>query len=118
MKRQTVPRKPAPDRPLGEDRRAAILDATLRLIAMHGVDSITHRRVAAAADVPLGSVTYYFASREELLREAFRRYLVRIRALQNDVARAMPKRTAAGLIETLVELTKREFEDEQMLLAE
>lgn len=101
-----------------EDRRTAILDATLRLIATHGVDAVTHRRVAAAAGVPLGSTTYYFESRAQLLRDAFRRYLDQIRALQNRVARTMPKTTVAGLVDYLVELTQREFEDEQMVLAE
>ncbi|HTO56220.1 MAG TPA: TetR family transcriptional regulator [Pseudomonadales bacterium] len=101
-----------------EDRRATILDATLRLIATDGVDAVTHRRVAAAAGVPLGSTTYYFESREQLLRESFRRYLEQIRALQNRVARTIPKTTVAGLVDYLVEMTQREFEDEQMVLAE
>ncbi len=101
-----------------EDRRASILDATLRLIATDGVDSVTHRRVAAAAGVPLGSTTYYFESREHLLREAFRRYLEQIQALQNRVARTKAKTTVAGLVDYLVEMTQREFEDEQMVLAE
>ncbi|HET6473665.1 MAG TPA: TetR family transcriptional regulator [Pseudomonadales bacterium] len=101
-----------------EDRRATILDATLRLIATDGVDAVTHRRVAAAAGVPLGSTTYYFESREQLLRESFRRYLEQTRALQNRVARTIPKTTVAGLVDYLVEMTQREFEDEQMLLAE
>jgi len=101
-----------------EDRRASILDATLRLIATDGVDSVTHRRVAAAAGVPLGSTTYYFESREHLLREAFRRYLDQIQSLQNRVARTMAKTTVAGLVDYLVEMTQREFEDEQMVLAE
>jgi TetR/AcrR family transcriptional regulator, regulator of biofilm formation and stress response len=101
-----------------EDRRASILDATLRLIATDGVDSVTHRRVAAAAGVPLGSTTYYFESREHLLREAFRRYLDQIQSLQNRVARTVKKNTVAGLVDYLVEMTQREFEDEQMVLAE
>jgi DNA-binding transcriptional regulator YbjK len=106
--------------PLDNDqgRRSTILDATLRLIATHGVDSITHRRVAAAAGVPLSSTTYYFDSREQLLREAFRRYLEQIRALQTGVARSIRPTTVAGLVDLLVELTQREFEDEQMVLAE
>jgi DNA-binding transcriptional regulator YbjK len=101
-----------------EDRRAAILDATLRVIATDGIDGVTHRRVAAAAKVSLGSTTYYFESREALLRQAFRHYLDHIRALQNRVARTMPKTTVAGLVDYLVEMTQREFEDEQMVLAE
>jgi DNA-binding transcriptional regulator YbjK len=101
-----------------EDRRATILDATLRLIATDGVDAVTHRRVAVAAGVPLGSTTYYFDSREQLLREAFRRYLEQIRSLQNRVAREIPKTSVASLVDYLVEMTQREFEDEQMVLAE
>jgi len=101
-----------------EDRRGVILDAALRLIANEGIDSVTHRRVAAAANVPLGSTTYYFESREALLRETFRRYLERVRALQNRVARTKPKTTVAGLVDYLVEVTQRGFEDEKMALAE
>jgi AcrR family transcriptional regulator len=100
------------------DRRATILDATLRLIATDGVDSITHRRVATAADVPLGSTTYYFESREQLLREAFRLYLTRIWALQTQLLKGFRISTAESLVDYLVELTKREFEDEAMMLAE
>ena len=101
-----------------EDRRTTILDATLRLIATDGVDSITHRRVAAEADVPLGSTTYYFESREQLLREAFRLYLTRIWGLQTQLLKTFRISSAASLVDYLVELTKREFEDEAMMLAE
>ena len=118
MKKAPAEKRTGPKHRPPEDRRAVILDATLRLIATDGVDAVTHRRVAAAADVPLGSTTYYFESREQLLREAFRRYLDGLRALQNRVARTKPKATVAGLVDLLVELTQREFEDEQMLLAE
>jgi len=53
------------------DRRERILAATLRTVAAHGVHATTHRRIAAEADVPLGSVTYYFTGLEQLLEEAF-----------------------------------------------
>jgi DNA-binding transcriptional regulator YbjK len=55
-------------------RRDRILDACIEVIAEAGVDGTSHRRVAAAAGVPLGSTTYYFAGRDELLREAFARF--------------------------------------------
>jgi DNA-binding transcriptional regulator YbjK len=51
-------------------RRLLLLQTTLRLIADEGIDAVTHRAVAEAADVPLGSTTYWFASRQEMLREA------------------------------------------------
>ena len=54
-------------------RRDRIIDATLDVIAEHGVAGASHRRIAAAADVPLGSMTYHFAGMDELLAEAFTR---------------------------------------------
>lgn len=57
----------------GEARRAALLDATLRVVARDGAAAASHRAVAAEAGVPLGSTTYYFASRDEMLVEALRR---------------------------------------------
>jgi len=116
MKKKNVAKRPARKPP--EDRRSTILDSTLRLIATDGVDSITHRRVATAADVPLGSTTYYFESREQLLREAFRLYLTRIWALQTQLLKSFRISTAESLVDYLVELTKRTFEDEAMMLAE
>lgn len=54
-------------------RRARIIQSTLDVIAEHGVAGTTHRRVAAAADVPLGSMTYHFRDMDELLTAAFTR---------------------------------------------
>ncbi|MEU4640416.1 TetR family transcriptional regulator C-terminal domain-containing protein [Micromonospora sp. NPDC023814] len=53
------------------DRRQRLIEVALDTIAEHGVAGTTHRRVAAAADVPLGSVTYHFATLEHLLTSAF-----------------------------------------------
>jgi TetR/AcrR family transcriptional regulator, regulator of biofilm formation and stress response len=53
----------------GEQRREAILRATLRVIGEHGADSVTHRAVAEEAGVPLSATTYYFASKEDLLEQ-------------------------------------------------
>lgn len=55
------------------DRRDRIIDTALDVIARHGVAGTTHRRVAEAADVPLGAMTYYFKGMSELLEEAFAR---------------------------------------------
>jgi DNA-binding transcriptional regulator YbjK len=54
----------------GERRRRAILDATLALVGREGTAAVTHRAVAAEAGVPLAATTYYFDSKEELIREA------------------------------------------------
>jgi len=51
-------------------RRRRVLDATLELAADGGFDAVQMRDVAAAADVALGTVYRYFASKERLLLEA------------------------------------------------
>lgn len=62
---------PAAPRRHDPDRRARLIRVTLDVIAAHGVAGTTHRRIAAAADVPLGSLTYHFAGLDDLLTEAF-----------------------------------------------
>ncbi|MDQ2755942.1 MAG: TetR family transcriptional regulator [Actinomycetota bacterium] len=59
------------------DRRERILDAALTVIAEHGVAGTTHRRIAAVADVPLGSLTYHFAGLDDLVACAFARFAER-----------------------------------------
>ncbi|MFJ3670286.1 TetR/AcrR family transcriptional regulator [Streptomyces sp. NPDC090106] len=54
-------------------RRDRIIEAALDVIAEHGVRGATQRRIADAAGVPLGSVTYHFEGGQELLVEAFTR---------------------------------------------
>ena len=61
-----------------ERRRNSILEAAIQVVRNGGVDSITHRNVAQEAGVPLGSITYYFESREVLITEALRHYMRRI----------------------------------------
>jgi TetR/AcrR family transcriptional regulator, regulator of biofilm formation and stress response len=55
-------------------RRDRIIDACLDVIAQNGVAGTSHRKVAEAADVPLGSMTYHFTGMQDLLHEAFSRF--------------------------------------------
>lgn len=57
------------------DTRERILRATLRLIGEHGIGAISNRRIAAASQVALGSLTYHFPSQSQLLREALLLYV-------------------------------------------
>ncbi|MGI5257147.1 TetR/AcrR family transcriptional regulator [Streptomyces angustmyceticus] len=54
------------------DRRQRIIDAAIAVVGERGIAGLSHRAVAAAADVPLGSTTYHFASLDELLVAALR----------------------------------------------
>jgi DNA-binding transcriptional regulator YbjK len=55
-------------------RRDRIIDTCLDVIAETGVAGTSHRKVAEAADVPLGSMTYHFTGMPDLLHEAFSRF--------------------------------------------
>lgn len=84
------------------DRRDRILDAALDVLAEHGVSGLTHRLIAAQADVPLGSVTYHFSSLDDLRARAFERYVadqsIRFEQLFLDV------RNTEQLVEILTDL--------------
>ncbi|MEU4311882.1 TetR family transcriptional regulator [Nocardia sp. NPDC024068] len=56
--------------PRDPHRRQRILDAARDLIPRQGLAGLTHRSVAAAAGVPVGSTTYYFADLTELVEAA------------------------------------------------
>ena len=103
-------------------RRRAILDASIDLVCQGGPDAITYRAVAARAKVPPGSVTYYFASREALVREAFRHYLVEAQAWLTATTREQGASTAginvAGVVKFVVETVRLGLTDPRIPRAE
>lgn len=58
-------------------KRKAILDAANRLMLAEGLRRVTHRQVAAAAGVPVGSIGYYYSSREKLIEVCFAEFHAR-----------------------------------------
>jgi DNA-binding transcriptional regulator YbjK len=54
------------------DRRQRIIDAAIRVVGEKGLAGLSHRTVAAEADVPLGSTTYHFATLDDLMVAALR----------------------------------------------
>lgn len=50
--------------------RDAIVEATVRIVAREGVAAVTHRRVAAEADVALSSTTWHYATKADILEAA------------------------------------------------
>lgn len=54
------------------DRRQRIIDAAIRVVGEKGLAGLSHRSVAAEADVPLGSTTYHFKTLDELMVAALR----------------------------------------------
>jgi DNA-binding transcriptional regulator YbjK len=99
-----------------EVRRNEILEAAIRVVAEGGPDAITFRRVADRAKVPLGSLTYYFESREDLVREAFRLYLSEAARFMSDLESERRPHTPAGVIEFVLEVARREFADDPAMV--
>ncbi|MFF0814658.1 TetR/AcrR family transcriptional regulator [Rhodococcus sp. NPDC003318] len=52
------------------DRRELIADTALDVIASDGIRALTHRAVDRRLDLPLGSTSYYFRTRRDLLTAA------------------------------------------------
>jgi TetR/AcrR family transcriptional regulator, regulator of biofilm formation and stress response len=99
------PRQPAAQRrPRRHDpgRRDRLIDAALTVIAERGVAGTTHREIARSADVPLGSMTYHFASLEEVLAEAFTRHAESVARVFDERLGAASDRAAA--VEAVVAL--------------
>ena len=60
----------------GERARTRILDTAEELFAREGPAAVTLRSIAAAADVNVAAVNYYFGSKEKLFEEMFLRRIV------------------------------------------
>lgn len=52
-------------------RRERLIETTLDIIAHKGSSGATYRAVAEAAGVPMGSITYHFPTRDDMLFAAF-----------------------------------------------
>lgn len=87
------------------ERRDRIIDACLDVIAEDGVAGASYRRIAKAADVPLGSMTYHFAGMDELLHEAFTRFstMVSERFEQRMAAASDAETARAAVVEIIFE---------------
>lgn len=53
------------------ERKERIVASALEVLARDGVAGITHRTIGIAADVPLGSITYHFATLDDIVHSAF-----------------------------------------------
>jgi TetR/AcrR family transcriptional regulator, regulator of biofilm formation and stress response len=100
-------------------RREQILEAALRVIGRSGTQSVTHRAVAEEAGVPLGSTTYYFESKDDLLQQALEHVAAseveRYRELADEL-RAVE--SADELADSLIDKLVTTVEDRTSYIAE
>lgn len=60
------------------ERRTALVDAAIEILARDGARGLTFRAVDTEADVPAGTATNYFANRDDLFNQVGRRIHVRL----------------------------------------
>ncbi|MFE9775143.1 TetR/AcrR family transcriptional regulator [Streptomyces sp. NPDC005931] len=96
------------------ERRDRIIASTLDLIAEEGIARVSHRRIAARAGVPLGSMTYHFDGIDALLHEAFRRFTDHIVAVFDErlsapVDAEQAREAVVDLVHSLSEGSRRDL---------
>jgi AcrR family transcriptional regulator len=86
----------------GTDRREAIGDAAIAIVARDGLRALTHRAIDRELDLPAGSTSYYARTRRQLIEAIVHRLAARTLA---DVGTAdetgTPAKQLAGLVERL-----------------
>ncbi|MHC6630624.1 TetR/AcrR family transcriptional regulator [Streptomyces globosus] len=86
-----------------EERRRALVDAAIEVLAREGARGLTFRAVDGEAAVPTGTASNYFANRDDLLTQAGARVYERLQPDEETIER---QRTAGRDRETYVELMR------------
>jgi AcrR family transcriptional regulator len=95
------------------DTKTALIEAATILFADHGIDAVSVRDITKAAKANIGAITYYFGSKDELIKEVYRasispRREMRLAALE-EYERELNGRQpeAEGILRALVAPTIR-----------
>lgn len=89
-------------------RRAALLDAAIEVLAREGSRGLTLRAVDAEAGVPTGTTSNYFANRAQLLVQILHRTRERLLPDPADVADVAGSPDTTLLLGSLLDRTRRE----------
>ncbi|MEU8174004.1 TetR family transcriptional regulator [Microbispora hainanensis] len=87
--------------PTNPARRHALTDAAIDLLASSGVHGLTHRAVEKAADLPTGTASNYFRTREALLVATAER-IIELHHADTDQAVKRPATLVDLLTESLL----------------
>ena len=83
------------------DRRTHLLDSAITLLGTQGIRAVTHRAVDIVADLPAGSTSNYFRTRDSLLAAVVDRFAERERLNWEQIAAATSPRTRTELARAL-----------------
>jgi AcrR family transcriptional regulator len=67
-------RKPRYQRRGADDRRQALIEATIASLQRHGHEGLSVRRIAAEAGVSIGLINHHFPNKNALVAESYRRF--------------------------------------------
>ncbi|MEV6073318.1 TetR family transcriptional regulator [Nocardia sp. NPDC052001] len=91
--------KPLRRRRFDPNRRERIARAAIEVIGERGVEGLTHRAVAEAADVPIAGTTYHYRDKEDLLAAALELCVTDYAAIMAAIPGADPTLTIEGIID-------------------
>ncbi|MFE6741644.1 TetR/AcrR family transcriptional regulator [Streptomyces tubercidicus] len=89
------------------ERRAALVDAAIEVLAREGARGLTFRAVDTAAGVPAGTASNYFTSRDDLLAQVTARIHQRIAPDPDDIAAVMAAPPSRELVTELLRWVNR-----------
>ncbi|MEV6554252.1 TetR family transcriptional regulator [Nocardia sp. NPDC051756] len=91
--------EPVRRRRFDPNRRQRIARAAIQVIGERGVEGLTHRAVAEAADVPIAGTTYHYKDKEDLLVAALEICVDDYAAIMAAIPGERPALTIADLID-------------------
>lgn len=75
----------SPNNELVEERRSQIIQATLHLIAVRGIQKTSIREIAAASNMTVGNLYHYIGTREDIIHLAFNYGIGQVRELIREI---------------------------------
>jgi DNA-binding transcriptional regulator YbjK len=101
------------ERGVPTDRRTLLADTAIDVLAEAGIRGLTHRAVDRAAQLPPGTTSAYYRTRQALLTALVRRLVARDQAeLQELGTRSAAPRTAEDLVAGIAALAERRLTGE------
>ena len=88
-------------------RRHALLDASIEVLAQEGARGLTFRAVDKEAGVPAGTASNYFANRDDLLVQTGHRYYERLVPDESVMAKLQGPRSRETVTELMTEVVGR-----------
>ncbi|WP_432092458.1 TetR/AcrR family transcriptional regulator [Streptomyces sp. bgisy100] len=95
------------------ERRTALIDAAIDVLADEGARGLTFRAVDARAGVPVGTASNYFASRDDLFTQAGARIHVRMTPEPAAVETAMRPAPSRELVTELMRWLVQRMSDDR-----